>query len=598
MSVPGTLTALFFDAVDRYSTKRAALRYKAAGEWRDITHQELARRVQHAALGLRELGVNPGDRVAILSTNRPEWAIADYACLTARCVDVAVYPTLPEKQVAYILNDAGVRAVFVENQEQFAKVAEIRADVPTLQHVITFTELDDTADAESFQHLVQRGAAAEGRYPGYRPDALAAAPADLATLIYTSGTTGEPKGVMLTHGNFCSNVAAALRVIRMSPDDSYLSFLPLSHSFERMAGHYAMFAAGATICYAERGFETIAQNLLEVRPTIVMGVPHVYDKIYARAVETALAGGALKRRIFFWARRVGKEWVDRTLAGRPVPRSLEFKRRLADRLVYAKLRARTGGRVRFLVSGSAPLSPEVTAFFFAARLPMLEGYGLTETSPMIALTSLEAPRLGAVGKPVPGVEVRIAGDGEVLVRGPNVMAGYYNKPQATSEVLDTDGWLRTGDIGELDADGYLRITDRKKDLIKTAGGKYIAPQLVENLARTSKFVLNAVLLGDRRPFPILLVVPSPAALRAFAAERGLEVDQAEALLSQPDVIAKVEREVMVTMRDLASFERPKKVLLVQRDFTVENGLLTPTMKVKRRAVEQQFNEMIEAAYGR
>ena len=594
MSTPRTLTELFFDAVDRYSTKRAALRYKAGGQWRDLTHQELARRVHHAALGLRELGLEPGSRVAILSRNRAEWAIADFACFAVRCVDVSIYPTLPPGQIAYILNDAGAGAIFVEDDEQYDKVAQIRADVPSLKTIIAFEPLREGADAESFQHLLQRGAAAETRYPAYREDALAVRPDDLATLIYTSGTTGEPKGVMLTHGNFCSNVAAAVTVLRIGPDDSCLSFLPLSHSLERMGGQYAMLHRGATICYAE-SMEAMVANLWEIRPTVVIGVPRVFDKIYARVLETAMAGGAVKRRVFFWARRVGRQWVDRTLARQPIPRALAVKQRLADRLVYAKLRARTGGRIRFFISGGAPLSPEVAAFFFAARLPVLEGYGLTETSPVVTLTSLEAPRLGAVGRPVPGVEVRIADDGEVLVRGPNVMAGYYNKPEATSEVLTADGWFHTGDIGEIDLDGYLRITDRKKDLLKTAGGKYVAPQPIENLARSSKYVHNAVLIGDRRPYVLMLVVPNGAAVAAWARERGL-VLQSEGWITQPDVVAMIEREVMLTLRDLASFEMPKKILLVAEDFTLENGQLTPTLKVKRRVVERDYASMIEAAY--
>ena len=595
MAAPGTLNQLFFDAVDRYSTKRAALRHKLEGRWRDITHQELGRRVHHAALGLRELGLGGGERIAILSHNRPEWAIADFACLTARCVDVAIYPTLPPAQIAYILNDAGVAAVFVENDEQYDKVAEIRAQAPSLRTIIAFEPLREGADAESFQHLLQRGAAAELHYPTYRQEALAVAPAEVATLIYTSGTTGEPKGVMLTHGNFCSNVLAALKVLRITPDDSCLSFLPLSHSFERMAGHYTMVHAGTTICYAE-SMDTLGANLLEIRPTIVLAVPRVYEKIFARALDTAMAGGTLKRRIFFWARRVGREWVRLSLGRHPVPRPLRLQQALADRLVFSKLRARTGGRIRFFVSGGAPLSADVAAFFFAARLPVLEGYGLSETTPVIAVNTLEAPRLGTVGRPIPGVEVRIADDGEILVRGPNVMAGYFNKPDATRAVLDPDGWFHTGDIGELDADGYLRITDRKKDLIKTAGGKYVAPQPIEDLARSSKFVQNAVLLGDRRPYPIILVVPDLQALRAWATERGLSLDEPEGWLTQPDVVAKVEREVMLTLRDLASFEMPKKILLVRDDFTVQNGQLTPTLKVKRRVVEKAYEEMIATAY--
>lgn len=595
MTPPASLNHLFFDAVERFSTKRAALRYKANRAWRDISHQELARQVQHLALGLFELGLRPGDRVGILSHNRPEWAVADYACLTARCVDVAIYPTLTARQVGYILRDSGAAAVFVENREQYDKVVSQKKDLPDLRIIILFDPEEGITNAVAYEHVGHMGVAAETRYPSYRADALAAGPDDLATLIYTSGTTGDPKGVMLSHGNFCSNADAALQFLKIGPGDSCLSFLPLSHSFERMAGHYTMFHAGATISYAE-SFDTVAANLLEVRPTVVLAVPRVYEKIYARVVETAMAGGAIKRRIFFWARRAGKRWVEHTMGGKAVPLSLATQHAMADRLVFRKLRARTGGRIRFFVSGGAPLSPEIAGFFFAARLPILEGYGLTETSPVIAVNSYEAPRIGTVGRILPGVELQIADDGEILARGPNIMQGYYHRPDATSEAIDTDGWFHTGDIGMVDPDGYLRITDRKKDLIKTAGGKYIAPQPIEELARRSKFALNAVLIGDRRPYAILLVVPNQAALKAWAAERHLAVEDPATFLAHPDVVAKLEREVMLHLRDLAPYEMPKKIVLIPNDFTIESGELTPTLKVKRRVVEQRYSDLIEAAY--
>jgi len=595
-----TLNELFFDAVDRFSSKRAALRAKRNGAWRDVTHQELARRVKHTALGLLELGVAPGAKVAILSENRPEWAVADFGVLTARSADVPIYPTLPAHQVAYILKDSGAIAVFVSNREQYAKIADVRADLPELRHVIRF---DLPAESEgaaapgviSHQTLLQRGAAAEAKHDDYERAALGITPDDLATLIYTSGTTGDPKGVMLSHGNFVSNVLAGLQVLPITPDDSCLSLLPLSHSFERMAGHYTMFHAGATINYAE-SIDTVSADMLETHPTVVLAVPRLYEKIYARVLENAVSGGRLTRAIFFWAKRNAEAWADLVLAGTPVPVGLNTKKAIADTLVFSKLKDRTGGRIRFFVSGGAPLAPEIGKFFYAAGLPILEGYGMTETSPVLAVNPLTRPKMGTVGPPLPNVEMRIAEDGEILVRGPNVMLGYWKKPEATREAIEPDGWLHTGDIGELDADGYLRITDRKKDIIVTAGGKNIAPQPIENLVKTNKFVANAVMIGDKRKFPMMIIVPEMGPLTAWAAARNLPADDPTALLAHPDVIAKVEREVALELRELAHYETPKKFLLLPEDFTVESGELTPTLKVKRRVVAKKYAADIDKIY--
>jgi long-chain acyl-CoA synthetase len=595
MGTPQNLNDLFLDAVERFGSKAAALRYKANGAWHDLTHQEVARRVKRTALGLRELGIQPGDRVAILAPNCPEWAIADFACLSIRCADVPVYPTLPAKQAAYVLRDSGAVAVFVADDGQYAKVAEHRADLPAIRHVILFGGDASGPGVTTLQAVEQLGAAAERRYPDYEREARAVSPDELATLIYTSGTTGDPKGVMLTHRNFTTNVISALPRLPVGPADSALSLLPLSHSFERMAGHYTLFHAGVTISYAE-SLEQVAANMQEVRPTIVLAVPRLYEKIYGRVLESALAGSSLKRRIFFWSKRNGEAWVDLSLNRQTVPAGLAFRRRLADRLVFTKLRARTGGRIRFFVSGGAPLSADIAKFFFAAGLPILEGYGLTETSPVICVNPFDRPRLGSVGPAIDGVEVRIASDGEILARGPNIMRGYYNKPEATREAIDADGWFHTGDIGELDAEGYLRITDRKKDIIVTAGGKNIAPQPIENLVKKSAFLLNAVMIGDKRKFPIMLVVPNPDAVKAWATERGLPTADYAALLRHPDAVARVEREVMANLRDLATYETPKKFLLLPEDFTIESGELTPTMKVKRRVVEQRYKQEIEQLY--
>jgi long-chain acyl-CoA synthetase len=548
------------------------------------------------SLGLRELGIRDGDRVAILSENRPEWAIADYACLTARCTDVPIYPTLPARQIEYILRDSGAVALVVSSAAQLEKVLAIRERLPGLRHIVTLDAVGAGQEGVlGLDELLRCGRAAVARQPEWRTHALAASPADLATLIYTSGTTGEPKGVMLTHGNIASNVTTCCRLFTFGDRDECLSFLPLSHIFERMFGHYSMFHAGVVINYAG-GIDTVAADMQECRPTRIAAVPRLYEKIHTRVLDSVRASPAPRRRIFAWARRVGEEWADRTLARAPIPPSLLLARHLADRLVFARLRARTGGRIRFFISGGAPLSAEIARFFYAAGMPILEGYGLTETSPVIAVNTDRHTKLGTVGLPIPGVEVRIADDGEIVTRGPNVMRGYYGKPAETAEALDADGWFHTGDIGLIDAEGYLRITDRKKDLIVTAGGKNIAPQPIENLAKGSKYVSNVVMVGDRRPFPIMLVVPNPEPLRVWAARRGLPADDLERLVGVPDVQLKVEREVRKMLRDLAQFEMPKKFLLLPRDFSVEGGELTPTLKVRRRVVEERHRAAIEALY--
>jgi long-chain acyl-CoA synthetase len=593
---PRTLTDLFFDAVQTYGAHAAAFRYKADGAWRDVTHQEAAARVQALSLGLRELGLVAGEKVAILAETRLEWALTDYACLCARATDVPIYPTLPANQVEYILRDAGAAAVVCSTAAQVEKIRAVRGGLPSLRHVIVF---DATGGAGgdgvlTLAELEARGRAAAAKYPRFKEEALGVRPEDLATLIYTSGTTGEPKGVMLTHDNICANVRACVETLRVSENDSCLAWLPLSHILERMVDYYFLHV-GVQINYAE-SVEAVAQNLLEVRPTIVAAVPRLYEKVYARVLENALTGGALKRLIFQWARRVGEQWTTHRLSGIPLPLGLRLKHALADRLVFSKLRARTGGRIKLFVSGSAPLSAEIARFFYSAGLPVIEGYGLTETSPVLTLNPLQRPKFGSVGKAIPGVRLKIAADGEILAQGPNVMQGYYNKPQETREAIDAGGWFHTGDIGDLDADGYLTITDRKKDLLKTAGGKYIAPQPIENMVRLNKFVASAVVLGDQRRFPVILIVPNFTQLERWAQERNLTYASPAELIGLADVRAKMEREVMGGLRDLAKFEMPKKVVLIERDFTIESGELTPSLKVKRRQVEQNYKGLIDRVY--
>ncbi len=595
MTGPRTLTELYFGALERFRGRPAALRVRRDGQYVPISYEALAEGVHAASAGLLDLGLAAGDRVGLLSENRPEWAIADYACLAARCADVPVYPTLPAKQIEYILRDSGAAALFVSTRAQLEKIREIRPNLPALRAVIAFDPGLEEDGVLSFEQLLARGRAAIPRFPRWREEALAARPDDLATLIYTSGTTGDPKGVMLTHGNIASNVVASVRCLQVTDRDECLSFLPLSHIFERMAGHYLMFEAGVVISYAE-SFDTLRTNLLEIRPTICLAVPRVYEKIYAGALEKATAGSALKRQIFFWARRVGMEWADRTLEGRAIPWDLRLARATADRLVFRKFRAAIGGRLRYFVSGGAPLSPEIARFFYAAGLPILEGYGLTETSPVITVNTPDRLKIGTVGPPIPGVEVKIADDGEILTRGPHVMQGYYRKPDATREAIDADGWFHTGDIGVLDAEGFLKITDRKKDLIVTAGGKNIAPQPIEGRLKLNKFIANAVLLGDRRRFPIALLVPNFERVEAWARSQGLGVEDRTALAARPEVEALLAEEARRSLRDFAQYEVPKRFLILTRDFSIEGGELTPKLSVRRKIVEERHRDAIEALY--
>ncbi len=595
---PGTLTGLFLESGDHYSG-RSAFRFHQEGVWKDISHDEARRTVAKAVGALKELGMERGDRAAILSENRPEWALADYACLMAGVVDVPVYATLTPGQVAYILNDAGARLVFCSDREQLTKLLEARADAGKLEWIVVFE--DDAVDSGeanrsqgvlTWSEFLEKGAS----WPGVTDDEVLrgegerAEPADVATILYTSGTTGDPKGVMLTHDNLFSNVQAARSLIPVGPEDSTLSFLPLSHVFQRMVD-YLLFSSGVSIAYA-RSLDTVPEDLKAIRPTIVVSVPRLYEKVYARVMEA----GGVKGKLVQWARSVGERWSDLRLAGRTAGFLLGFQHRIADALVFKKLRAGVGGRLRFFVSGGAPLAPEINRFFYAAGITILEGYGLTETSPVTNVNTPERFKIGTVGPPVPGTEIRIADDGEILVRGPQVMKGYYNRPEETAEVLSSEGWFHTGDIGELDADGFLRITDRKKDIIVTAGGKNVAPQPIENRLKKNRFIDQPVLLGDRRKFLTLLLVPAFENLEAWARQQGIASDDRRELLEKAEVQELLAKEVDQELRDYARFELPKKILLLDQEFTIEDGSLTPTQKVKRRVVDERFREAIDRVY--
>jgi len=592
--VPGTLTELFFEALEKFH-RDDAYQVKRDGRYQPISHATVLERVRRLALGLQELGLARGDRIAILSENRPEWAFADWACLSLGMADVPVYPTLPAAQITHILVNSGAAAIFVSGDGQAAKVAEIRAETPGVKHVITFGGTKPEGVNHTFAEVEAMGAAVDTAERGasWKTGALAVQPGDLATLIYTSGTTGMPKGVMLTHDNLHSNVRTVLTVLPFTLEDVALSFLPLSHVFERTSD-YLFWTAGVSIAYAE-SIDTVPFNMSEVGPTLCMSVPRLYEKMYARVLENALSGGSAKKRIFFWARAVADAWADETLAGRVPNGWLALKYALAQKLVFSKLKERTGGRLRYFVSGGAPLAPEINKFFYAAGLVILEGYGLTETSPVISCNTPEAFRIGTVGKPFSGYEVRIAPDGEILTRGPHVMAGYYKNDQATREAIDPDGWFHTGDIGLLD-DGYLRITDRKKDIIVTAGGKNIAPQPIENAIKTNKYVSQAVMIGDKRKYLVLLVVPNWDQLERWAGRKNIIWTQRSQLLEMPTIRAKMEKEVGKQTAGLAKFESPKKIALLEHDFSIERGELTPTLKVKRRIIDRDYKALIDSLY--
>jgi long-chain acyl-CoA synthetase len=588
-----TLNELFVHAVSEHP-RDAMFRSKIDGRWVDVSTRDFERAVIELSQGLVSLGVGRNDRVALLSENRIEWAMADLAVLTAGAVVVPIYPTLMPHQIEYILKDSAPKVIFCSDAEQVAKVAEVADSVPSLTTAIAFEPVD-RADVLSLSKARELGAVHAGNHPDdVRQRREAAQPDDLATIIYTSGTTGEPKGVMLSHSNIVMNVLTTLKVLEITPDDSCLSFLPLSHIFERMGGHYTMIYRGVSIAYAE-SIETVAENLREIRPSVMISVPRLYEKIYARVLDAANQGGPLKRKIFFWARRVGARVTAAKVSGQGLKPGLAMQAKTADALVFKKLRARTGGRLRFFVSGGAPLAKEIAEFFYAAGLPIMEGYGLTETSPVISANTFEDFRPGSVGKPVPDAEVTIAEDGEILTRGPCVMAGYYNLPEATAEAM-ADGWFHTGDIGFLDEDGFLFITDRKKDVIVTAGGKNLAPQPIENELKLNKYVSEAVLIGDKRKYVVALIVPDFDQLDAYAAREEMSFESRENILSSRHMETLFQTVIDKVNANHPSYEQIKYFRLVDKPFTLESGELTPSLKVKRKVVQEKYADLIESMY--
>jgi long-chain acyl-CoA synthetase len=593
-----TITEMFENVTGKYRREtRPALIFKNNGTYQGISYEELRTAVDECANGMAALGIVRSDTIAIVSENRPEWVIADMAMMKLGAVSVSVYPTLVPKQIAYILINAGVKLIFASNQLQLGKIKKIAGDVPTLKNIVVMSERANLPE----EKVIPWGALlAEGRRfgtlrPGYLSEQQKKTqPEDLLTIIYTSGTTGNPKGVMLTHRNLVTNMRSAADCIPFTHEDTLLSYLPFSHSYERMAGYYTAMSCGAQIAFAE-SIEKVQENLLEVRPTVVTTVPRLFERFHTRIMNKINDGPPLGRHIFFWAVGVGRKYRNAS-PPRTASRRLALEYRLADMLIFRKIRQRTGGRIRFFVSGGAALPPHLGEFFDAIGIPVIEGYGMTECSPVISVNRLESRRFGTVGKPLPGVEVMIATDGEICVRGPNVMAGYWRNDAATREIIDSQGWLHTGDIGSLDSDGYLTITDRKKHLFVSSGGKNIAPQHIEDLFLQSHLIEQFVLIGDGRMFLSGLIIPNFDQLKDFASQHGVSYSGLQELVSHPEVSRLMEGELARIQQDLAGYERVRKFTILSKPLSIENGEITPTLKVRRKVVEEHFRDIIEKMY--
>jgi long-chain acyl-CoA synthetase len=523
--------------------------------------------------------------------------MADAGCQFSSVIDVPIYTTQAPAQVAYILKDSGARFLFLQDRAGFDRIREAIQTCTELEHIIFFDAegTEEIAGALSLAELEERGRALHESQPSLSESlARTARPEDLATIIYTSGTTGEPKGVMLSHSNLVSNLIDSSDHLEFGETDIALSVLPLSHVLERLA-MYMYIHHGMSVFYAE-SLEKVGENLREVHPTVFIAVPRLFEKIYARIKERADAQGKMTAAIFAWAVSVGKLHAQHSTNHLAIPRLLALKHKLATRLLFQKWRAGLGGRIRIFVSGGAALPDEIGYIFAGAGLPIMQGYGLTETSPVISAQTLEDNRIGTVGRPIRNVEVRIAPDGEIETRGPNIMQGYYNKPEETRAVFTDDGWFRTGDIGTLDQDGFLRITDRKKELFKTSGGKYIAPQLIEQKIKASRFVNQVVLIGNGRKFPAALIVPNWEQLASYAQLKGIEARSPAELCRHPRILDLFQRQVDAHTPDLAQFERVKRVALLEHELTIDGGELTPTLKVKRRVVDEKYRDVIDRLY--
>ena len=592
---PQTLPELFLRSATAYDLPDA-LNYKSGDEWKAISSVEMVKRAENIALGLYSLGLRKGDRASILAANSPEWTLSDAGCQFAGVIDVPIYTTLAPETVRYIIDDSAARVFFLQDQETYDRLLPAIRECKSIERFVLF-ETSNIADEKviSFEQLEAAGANLRLEKSNLSDELRGAIESsDIATLIYTSGTTGEPKGVMLTHANLISNVIDASEKYAFAGHDVSLSVLPLSHVFER-TGMYVYIMYGMRVHYAE-SIDKVPDNLKEVRPTIFIGVPRIFEKVFERARLKAALSGRINEIIFDWAIGVAKEFATLSGAGQPIPMALTAKHGVADKVVFAKLREFFGGRLRFCITGGAALPDEIFLIFTGAGISIMQGYGLTETSPVISSNNPSAVRVGTVGRPIRNVKVRIATDGEIEVTGPGVMTGYYQKEEETRNAFTQDGWFKTGDIGKIDEDGYLVITDRKKELFKTSGGKYIAPAPIEQMIRSSRFINQAVLIGNGRKFPAALIVPNFEMLESYAKIKELDIRTTAEFCSHPRILDLFKRQIDAMTQGLSKFEKVKKFALLDHELTVEHDELTPTLKVKRRVLDEKYREIIEDLY--
>jgi long-chain acyl-CoA synthetase len=592
---PKTLVELFQRSVTKHD-RPDALSYKRDGQWRSISSKKLIERIGHIALGLYSLGLRQGDRLAILAANSPEWTLTDAACQFIGVLDVPIYPTLAEIAVRYILDDSGAKVFVLEDLGAYERIRDSIEGCCPIEHFVFLDPTGVTFEHKSIADVEAAGLDLALREPELLQKLMSAVKADdVATIIYTSGTTGEPKGVLLTHANIISNIFDAGEKYSFSEQDVSLSVLPLCHIFERTA-MYLYIYYGLAVNYAE-SIEKIPDNLQEIRPTIFIGVPRIFEKVYARARLKAARSSRVREAIFDRAVKIAMEYAGKAEQNERISIWLSIKHAVADLLVYRKLRGFFGGRLRACITGGAALSDDIYLIFTGAGITIFQGYGLTETSPVISSNNPFDRRIGTVGKPIRNVDVRIAADGEIEVRGPGVMVGYYNKPDATEEAFTEDGWFRTGDIGQIESDGFLRITDRKKELFKTSGGKYIAPSRIEQMIRASRFISQAVLIGDGRKFPAALIVPNFEMLDSYAKHKGIgDLKTAGEFCRSQRIIDLIERQVAALTKDLSQYEKVKKIALLENEMTIDGGELTPTLKVRRRIVEEKYKSVIDRIY--
>ena len=599
LKVCSTVPELFEFLTEDYAnrTKSFIMMHKVNGKYEGISYSKFKEETESFAFGLASLGVERQDKIAIISENRPAWVYSDMSIVGLGAIDVPLYPSLTSDSIEYILNNSESKGIIVSNKFQLNKILKVRKNCPKLEFIIIMNEKDGiTSDPAiyTFNEVQLKGGKLKQEDPLFFKDKMHKVQKDdLCTIIYTSGTTGEPKGVMLTHWNILSNSKAALEILPIYESDVWLSFLPLCHIFERMGGYYTGFASGGTMCYAE-SIEAVSTNLLEVRPTLMTSVPRLFERIYSKIIKNVESQSVKKQKIFNWALRTGRDYTHAKKT-KEISLALTIKYKLANKLVLQKIKDKTGGNLRFFISGGAALARELGEFFEALGILIIEGYGLTESSPVITANRVDDYKFGTVGKVIPGVEVKIAPDGEILARGPNIMQGYYKNKKETDAVLK-NGWLHTGDIGVFDSDGFLVITDRKKHLFKTTAGKYIAPTPIENLFVSSKFIDQFVLIGDSRMFLSALIVPDFETIKEYADSHRIPYSNERDLVNNSEIYKAIENDMSKFQKQLANYEKVRKFVLLDKPFTIESGEITPSMKIKRKFVEERYRHLIEEMY--